>query len=124
MEQFAEDVPRYAILSHMWDRDEVILDEMKTWRPIEDKDPKAGFRKIQFLCSRALRDTLRYAWIDTACIDKSSSAELTEAINSMRRWYMNATKCYVYMADVPAGFSLTNICNDQDLTEIEAEEVM
>ncbi|KAH7360664.1 hypothetical protein BKA65DRAFT_523610 [Rhexocercosporidium sp. MPI-PUGE-AT-0058] len=29
---------------------------------------------------------LQFAWIDTCCIDKSSSAELTQAINSMYRY--------------------------------------
>lgn len=39
-------------------------------------------------------------WIDTCCIDKSSSAELSEAINSMFRWYQDARICYVYLPDV------------------------
>jgi hypothetical protein len=34
------------------------------------------------------------------CIDKSSSAELSEAINSMYRWYRNSTSCCIYLADV------------------------
>ncbi len=47
--------------------------------------------------------TLKYFWIDTCCIDKSSSAELQEAITSMFRWYHNATRCYVYLSDVSVG---------------------
>ena len=43
---------------------------------------------------------MQYFWIDTCCIDKSNSSELQEAINSMFRWYHNAAKCYVYLADV------------------------
>lgn len=38
-------------------------------------------------------------WVDTCCIDKSSSAELSEAINSMFAWYRNAKICYVFLAD-------------------------
>lgn len=45
-------------------------------------------------------DGLRYAWIDTCCIDKSSSAELSEAINSMYQWYSQAAFCYVYLEDL------------------------
>ncbi len=45
---------------------------------------------------------LIYFWIDTCCIDKRNSAELSEAINSMFKWYRNAARCYVYMPDVPA----------------------
>jgi hypothetical protein len=47
-----------------------------------------------------MRDGLHYYWVDTCCIDKSNSVELQEAINSMFRWYQNATKCYVYLSDV------------------------
>lgn len=34
------------------------------------------------------------------CIDKQSSAELSEAINSMYRWYRKSTICYAYLEDV------------------------
>jgi hypothetical protein len=63
---------------------------------------KAGYDKIRFCAKQAASDSLQYFWVDTCCIDKSSSAELTEAINSMFRWYRDATKCYVYLSDVPA----------------------
>jgi hypothetical protein len=53
-------------------------------------------------CKKALEDALEYAWVDTYCIDKSSSAELTEAINLIFRWYQKAKNCYVHLADVPA----------------------
>jgi len=43
---------------------------------------------------------MRYLWIDTCCIDKSSSAELSEAINSMYRWYEESNVCYAYLEDV------------------------
>jgi hypothetical protein len=38
--------------------------------------------------------------VDTCCIDKTSSAELSEAINSMFRWHEIATICYAYLTDV------------------------
>jgi hypothetical protein len=43
---------------------------------------------------------LQYFWVDTCCINKSNNTELSEAINSMFRWYRNADKCYVYLSDV------------------------
>ncbi|POS73599.1 hypothetical protein DHEL01_v208004 [Diaporthe helianthi] len=61
---------------------------------------KAGFQKIQNTC-RIARRLWRYAWIDTCCIDKTSSAELTEAINSMFRYYRTAEVCYVLLSDFP-----------------------
>lgn len=94
-----DDVPEYAILSHMWGAD---IDEV-TFKDLIDgtgKD-KAGYQKIRFCGEQARCDGLQYFWIDTCCIDKSNSNELFEAINSMFRWYQNAVKCYVYLRDVP-----------------------
>ena len=56
--------------------------------------------KIRGAQHQAVKDGLDHIWIDTLCIDKSSSAELGEAINSMHRWYQNAEVCYVYLADL------------------------
>jgi Heterokaryon incompatibility protein (HET) len=66
---------------------------------------KAGYRKIVFCGEQAARDNLRYFWVDTCCIDKRNNTELTEAINSMFRWYRNAAKCYVYLSDVSVSAS-------------------
>jgi hypothetical protein len=62
---------------------------------------KAGFQKIQKCCEQAQKDGLQYPWVDTCCIDKRSSSELSEAINSMFDWYARAKICYVFLADVP-----------------------
>ena len=96
-----KDVPPYAILSHTWGRD----DEEVTFKDIqgdsEQAKSKAGYRKIEFCGKQAASDRLECFWVDTCCIDKSNHAELSEAIRSMFRWYRNAAKCYVYLADVP-----------------------
>src|SRR5689334_16128894 len=90
-------IPPYAILSHTWQEGhEVTFDDMVNSRG----ENKAGYSKIRFCARQAARDHLRYFWVDTCCIDKSSSAELSEAINSMFRWYQNAECCYVYLPDV------------------------
>ncbi|KAI0422997.1 heterokaryon incompatibility protein-domain-containing protein [Xylaria grammica] len=99
----------YAILSHRWGYDEVVFQDLKRYYeavsqglPTADSVTTAeGFRKIQNCCKQALEDGFRWVWIDTCCIDKSSSAELSEAINSMFRWYRNSAVCYVFMCDVP-----------------------
>ncbi|KAF1830287.1 HET-domain-containing protein [Decorospora gaudefroyi] len=95
---FLTDTPPYAILSHTWGAD----DQELTYRNIIDGTghQKAGYAKLQFLQQQANTDNLHYFWIDTCCIEKTSSAELSEAINSMFRWYRRAIKCYVYLADV------------------------
>ncbi|TGO29700.1 hypothetical protein BPAE_0012g00550 [Botrytis paeoniae] len=92
------DTPKYAILSHTWgaDTDELTFQDLMN----DAGQDKPGYQKLQFCGEQAKRDGLQYFWVDTCCIDKSSSAELQEAINSMFRWYQNATKCYVYLSDV------------------------
>jgi hypothetical protein len=62
---------------------------------------RSGYQKIQACCNQAASDGFEYAWVDTCCIDKRSSAELSEAINSMYRWYQDCAVCYAYLADVP-----------------------
>ena len=57
--------------------------------------------KIWHACDVAQKNGYRYIWIDSCCIDKSSSSELSEAINSMYKWYGLAAVCYTYLADVP-----------------------
>ncbi len=61
---------------------------------------KAGYDKVLRCCEKAKKDGYDYTWIDTCCI-KSSSAELSEAINSMFQWYSDADRCYTYLFDVP-----------------------
>lgn len=92
-----ENPPPYAILSHTWtDGQEVTYNEL-----VEGTEKgKTGYDKIRFCGGRAAADDLQYFWIDTCCIDKSSSYELSTAINSMFRWYQRASKCYVYLSDV------------------------
>ncbi|KAK3902002.1 heterokaryon incompatibility protein-domain-containing protein [Staphylotrichum tortipilum] len=95
--EFTRDVPPYAILSHTWGDEEVTFQEIG----LPERHKKKGFRKIRWCCQQAKRDTLEWAWVDTCCIDKTSSAELSEAINSMYNWYREAQVCYVYLEDVP-----------------------
>ena len=94
----SDDIPRYAILSHTWgaDTEEVSFKDMMDG----SGKSKPGYDKIRFCGEQAGRDGLQYFWIDTCCIDKSNSTELQEAINSMFRWYRDAAKCYMYLADV------------------------
>jgi hypothetical protein len=105
-EFFSWHIPRYAILSHTWGDDEVSFADLTLGKATAAR--KRGFRKIQYTCQQATYDKLEYAWVDTCCIDKSSSAELSEAINSMYSWYKASAICYAYLFDVTeAGFSTT-----------------
>jgi hypothetical protein len=90
-------IPPYAILSHTWqDEEEVTYDEFERGLNIHKK----GWMKIWKTCELARGDRLCFAWVDTCCIDKSSSAELSEAINSMYRWYQRSVVCYSFLFDL------------------------
>ena len=104
IEFIGDKIPRYAILSHTWGADS----EEVTFKDLMEGTGKgkAGYQKIRFCGEQAATDDLQYFWVDTCCIDKSSSAELSEAINSMFRWYHNAGKCYVYLSDVSISGSI------------------
>jgi hypothetical protein len=91
------DIPRYAILSHTWGEEEVIFEDLIT-KTYQDK---TGYEKIKFCGKQATADGFTHFWIDSCCIKKSSDPELSEAINSMYRWYKRAAICYVYLSDVP-----------------------
>lgn len=102
------DVPSYAILSHTWSDQEVTLQEWAKYRQEHHHEETSGPRfrdssgreKIESFCRVARRDDHNHVWIDTCCIDKTSSAELTESINSMFQWYKKATVCYAYLSDL------------------------
>jgi len=103
LETFVGDkIPPYAILSHRWgaDREEVSYHDIETGK-FEERGN--GSKKLKGCCNQAKKSGLGYAWIDTCCIDKTNSVELGEAINSMFRWYKEASICYAYLSDVPSG---------------------
>ena len=91
--------PPYAILSHTWELEgEILFNDLQL--PPNQLSSKAGWSKVKNTCDRAIQDGYSYAWLDTCCIDKASSAELSEAINSMFRWYKQSAICYAFLADI------------------------
>jgi hypothetical protein len=80
LEEFANHPKhKYAILSHRWEENEV---SFQNW--VEHKGEKGqGRRKIIRFVQKAAERGFKYAWADTCCVNKESSAELSEAINSM-----------------------------------------
>jgi hypothetical protein len=106
VERFGNAIPPYAILSHTWGNDN---DELSFRELVDGKGhDKTGWNKIEFCGKKATEDGIEYFWVDTCCIDKSSSNELGEAINSMFHWYQDATICYVYLSDVSVRDSSEN----------------
>ncbi|RPD54178.1 HET-domain-containing protein [Lentinus tigrinus ALCF2SS1-6] len=115
-----EEVPdaSFAALSHVWNKpgDGPPEQSFQDVRKIQETCAKDGTNprdfvgeKIRRCCELAEKHGFKWLWIDTCCIDKTSSAELSEAINSMFRYYSLARICYGYLRDVP---DLDDICND------------
>jgi hypothetical protein len=98
-------VPPYVILSHTWEHDEVLYADITSGLARRRK----GYHKVVNSCKRAQWDDYEWIWIDACCIDKSSSSELSEAINSMFRWYQDAQICYAYITDVDSTSSTKDV---------------
>lgn len=91
---------QYAILSHRWgaDKNEISFEDV---RLSTDFSNKKGFNKLKGFCEAAFSANCRLGWVDTCCIHKDNLSELSEAINSMYRWYQGSKICIVYLEDVP-----------------------
>lgn len=112
---FGFEVPPYASVSHMWGDEELSFQD---WLYVQNQDParwglekieeemnllksKNGYLKAMRACQQAQQDGYDWIWMDTMCIEKTSSAELSEAVDSMFKWYANSSVCYAYLGDVP-----------------------
>lgn len=98
--------PPYAILSHTWGDESSELSFQDLLLLLANPTPtlitnKPGYTKVTKTCHRPSTDGLDHVWIDSCCIDKTSSAELSGALNSMYYWYQQAEVCYAYLVDVP-----------------------
>jgi len=97
LEDFRDDeCPEYSIFSHTWGEEEVTYEHLISGTA----ESLEGYKKLLGCCRVSANEGYRYTWIDTCCIDKSSSAELSEAINSMFRFYAKSAVCYAYLSDV------------------------
>ncbi|OBZ69938.1 hypothetical protein A0H81_10396 [Grifola frondosa] len=96
LEHFAKPPP-YAILSHRWRDGEVLFQDI---HDISHAKTLKGHSKVSQACAMASKDGYDWIWMDTCCIDQKSSAEQSEAINSMYAWYRDAEICYAYLDDV------------------------
>jgi hypothetical protein len=93
----------YAILSHRWHDSEItfqnINDDITTAQLKDDQEQSPQWTKIRGACAQAEKDGWEWIWADSCCIDRSSSQELNQSINSMFKWYREARVCYVHLWD-------------------------
>ncbi|KAI1192927.1 heterokaryon incompatibility protein-domain-containing protein [Nemania serpens] len=102
----------YAVLSHTWGEEEISFQQFRDPAGLEYSRRQTAFGKIAKTCEIALQNGLSYAWVDTCCIDKSSSAELSEAINSMFRYYQDSAFCIAFISDLPGPSSASALKAD------------
>ena len=112
IEKFVEDeIPEYSILSHTWGLDEASFEQW-TQHSNPAKSTRPGFVKVLSACSLSRREGFKYTWVDTVCINKSNMEELTEALNSMFKWYRASAVCYAYLEDLqrhPTAIRMKNL---------------
>ncbi|THU95470.1 HET-domain-containing protein [Dendrothele bispora CBS 962.96] len=107
LHEFVKNIPQYAILSHTWEDDEVLFQDLQALSSIPypfhlllAMRKKRGLQKVRMACKHAAKYGFTWIWIDSCCINKESSSELSEAINSMYVYYQGARVCYAYLCDV------------------------
>lgn len=91
--------PKYAIASHRWaEGAEASIKDVSEKRNTDS----IGYRKITGFAEFIKENVtdIEWMWIDTCCINQESSQEVSEAINSMFKWYRNAEVCLAYLADI------------------------
>jgi hypothetical protein len=91
---------RYVMLSHRWEEEEPLLQDIHG-KNVYELDPVGGLTKLQSFCKTARNLRYRWAWSDTCCIDKSNNVELQESVNSMFVWYHHSALTIIYLSDVP-----------------------
>ncbi|KAF2216119.1 hypothetical protein CERZMDRAFT_29498, partial [Cercospora zeae-maydis SCOH1-5] len=91
--------PPYAIASHRWH-----LGHEASHKDVLKKrnTTSIGYRKVlgfaEFVKNHV--QDVEWLWIDTCCILQQSSEEVSEAVNSMFKWYRNAVVCVAFLEDV------------------------
>ncbi|KAK5724497.1 hypothetical protein LTR15_004542 [Elasticomyces elasticus] len=97
---------KYSILSHCWSQNSQNPEVThQAFLSGSYKVDGAGYQKILRCCELSKSRGEKYTWIDTCCVDKTSSAELSETINSsfvlpVFAWYQDSAECYVFMDDL------------------------
>jgi hypothetical protein len=61
LKEFYATIPPYAILSHRWEEEEILLEDLANNTAIGKK----GYKKIEFCCAQAAKDGFKYIWVDT-----------------------------------------------------------
>ncbi|KAK3716341.1 hypothetical protein LTR37_006491 [Vermiconidia calcicola] len=99
--------------SHTWGEHELSLQDFEQ----AHKRTGPGFEKIEQCCRLAGEAGIEFAWVDTCCIDKTNSVELTEAVQSMFTWYEDAAVCYAFLDDLAGDQNTRTVVTGAELKQ-------
>ena len=91
---------KWIMFSHTWEGREPTLKDVNLVRSVWELDESPLNEKLRQFCIMARANGYRWAWSDTCCIDKDTSAILSQSLLSMYSWYEKAAETLVYLADV------------------------
>lgn len=104
LREFTRSTPPYATFSHVTDEDKALFE---VFTQTERDSCKDSIKIIERACDQARNGGFEWLWSHAACVDRRSSAALSEAINSLARIYRDCQSSLIYLEDLdckPAGY--------------------
>ncbi|KAG8217011.1 hypothetical protein J3R82DRAFT_7325 [Butyriboletus roseoflavus] len=96
LRQIIQEIVKYVVLSHRCGE----TSGEASYQDIASRRRRvARFKKLVQFCETSRRLGCKLAWVDTCCIDKTDTAELSEANHATYKWYANSSLCIVYLAE-------------------------
>ncbi|KAF8549449.1 hypothetical protein OG21DRAFT_1447848 [Imleria badia] len=100
---------KWIMFSHTWEGKEPTFKDVNLVDSLWKLDESPLNDKLRQFCTTASEDGYRWAWSDTCCIDKATSAILSQSLISMYSWYEEAAETLVYLADVMSSAELGDL---------------
>ena len=107
---------KWIMFSHTWEGKEPTFLDVNRVGSIEELDKSSLNDKLRRFCQTVCEDGYRWAWSDTCCIDKSTSAILSQSLISMYTWYAEAAATLVHLADVLSESELGDLTKSRWMT--------
>ena len=107
---------KWIMFSHTWEGKEPTFWDVNLVDSVWKLDKSPLNEKLRQFCQTAREDGYRWAWSDTCCIDKGTSAILSQSLTSMYSWYEEAAETLVYLADVLSSSQLGALTKSRWMT--------
>ena len=107
---------KWIMFSHTWEGKEPTFKDVNLVDSVWKLDKSPLNEKLLQFCKTAREDGYRWAWSDTCCIDKDTSAVLSQSLTSMYSWYEEAAETLVYLADVLSTSKLGDLTKSRWMT--------